>query len=779
MRTQSFFALLLLAALDAPLPAAPSRWTLWYDRPAEGWTEALPVGNGHLGAMVFGGVADERIQFNEDTLWVGGPHDYTHPGAAEVLPELRRLLFDGKQAEAERLAMERFMSLPLGQMPYQPTGDLHIQRAAAAPATDYRRELDLDAAVATTSWREGETRYTQRVLASYPARAIVVHLEADRPGSVNFEAALSSPQADVTTEVRGDTLILRGRARDFEAGRSGGVVPGQVRFEVRMRACVEGGQAVGTDKALEVRGADAATLVVVAATSYVNAGDVSADPAARCDAMLALSAEKPFAKLLEEHQDDHRALFRRIAMDLGGGQSAELPTDRRVLACQDQRDPDLEALVFQYGRYLLIASSRPGSQPATLQGIWNESLAPPWDSKYTCNINTEMNYWPAEVTNLAECHEPLFAALDELVASGRRTAQVHYGCRGWVLHHNFDLWRGTAPINHSNHGIWPTGGAWLCQHLWWHYLYGGDREFLAQRAYPVMKEASLFFVDYLVEDPVYGKGWLVSGPSNSPERGGLVMAPAMDHQIIRSLFASTAEAARILGVDDDLRRQLLEMHGRVAPDKIGEFGQIQEWLYRDDPKTDHRHVSHLWALFPGEAITPDTPDLFAAAKQSLLMRGDGGTGWSMAWKVNFWARMLDGDHARLMLGNLLRLTDSPLTKYRGGGVYPNLFDAHPPFQIDGNFGATSGIAEMLLQSHRRAADGSYAIDLLPALPSAWPDGQVEGLCARGGVEVALAWQGGTLQRATLRSARGGTFTVRAGGKTASITLTAGEPQEWK
>jgi alpha-L-fucosidase 2 len=743
---------------------------LWYAEPARAWTHALPVGNGRLGAMVFGGAAEARYQLNEDSLWCGRPHDYSRDGAARHLPEIRRLLFDGQQRQAEQLAMEHFMSWPLRQVPYQPFGDLRLSFPGHEEAEDYHRELDLDTAIATTTYRVDGVTYTRQTFASFPDQVVVVRLWCDEPGSLRFAATLTSPNEDVRTRKVDDrTLAISGRARDFRMQGAETPIPGAVRFEGRCQIRIRGGQATVDDKQIRVEGANAATLVIAMATNVRTYKDLSADPGQRCDEVLRKAAEKTPRQLRDTHMADHQALFRRVTLNLGPANTAELPTDQRVLRFAEREDPQLAALFFQYGRYLMIASSRAGGQPANLQGLWNESTSPPWDSKYTVNINTEMNYWLTEPTNLAECGRPLFDALAEIAESGRSTAKKHYDASGWVLHHNFDLWRGTAPINASNHGIWPTGGAWLCQHLWWHYVYGGDEQFLRDRAYPLMKGAAEFFVGYLIEDPRSDQRWLISGPSNSPEIGGLVMGPTMDHQIIRELFANTAEAARVLDVDEEFARKIDALRVRIAPNRIGRHGQLQEWLEdKDDPKNDHRHVSHLWGLFPGREITIDTPELLKAARQSLIFRGDGGTGWSRAWKINFWARLLDGDHAHLMLRNLLTLTDSPLTDYKGGGVYANLFDAHPPFQIDGNFGATSGITEMLMQSHRRVAEGRYIIELLAALPSAWPEGRVSGLRARGGFTLDIAWKNGMLSEAYIKGSGDNSCIVRYGHKTVQI-----------
>jgi len=752
--------------------------SLWYDEPASVWTEALPVGNGRLGAMVYGGKENETIQFNEDTLWSGQPHDYAHEGAHEYLGQLRRLLWEGRQDEAHELGDEHFMSQPFRQTAYLPFGNILLNFPGHESASDYQRRLDIEEALSTVSYKVEGVQFKREVFASRPGQTLAIRLEASGKGNLTFTAGLDSPHSKYHVSVDGDHIILKGKANNYHQGRDRNGYPypeSRLTFEARLKVEQEGGKYNKKESSIEVVGAKRAILYLVAATSFVSYNDISGNPQKRCRNYLANLEGRSYEKLKAEHIKDFKSLFNRVTLDLGSSEITKRPTDERLVSFTKDEDPAMVTLLFQYGRYLLISSSRPESQPANLQGIWNDKMEPPWGSKYTLNINAEMNYWPAEVTNLSECAAPLISMVDDLSETGQNVAKEHYDLSGWVVHHNTDIWRGAAPINGANHGIWVTGGAWLSQHLWWRYQYTGNKEFLRNRAYPILKEASRFFTDYLVPYPENPE-WLVSGPSNSPEIGGLVMGPTMDHQIIRNLFSNTIEAAEILGIDEDFAAELKEKHDRIAPNQIGRLGQLQEWLEDvDDPDEQHRHVSHLWGLHPGNEIHPlTTPKLADASKVTLSHRGDGGTGWARAWKINFWARLLDGDHAFLLLKNLMEPSRSQETDYQdSGGLYFNLFDAHPPFQIDGNFGATSGIIEMLLQSHLRDENGDFYQDLLPALPSRLSSGKISGIKGRGGFEISLNWEDGQLISAKVKSLRGNKLNLRYNGQTVSKETTTG------
>jgi alpha-L-fucosidase 2 len=893
---------------------------LRYNQPAVKWTDALPIGNGIIGAMVFGGIEQDRIQFNEETLWTGAPREYARPGAAKYLDTIRQLIFTGKQEEAEALAGEKFMGLQSGegkklewkeqmkslkgmkgnpalenfddskwktmevpsyegweaigfegldgavwfraafnlppdwvgknivldlnrirdhdftyvngklvgtmesnearkyiiphqhlhagkntlailvlnyfdkggiagykdttrhigiypegeseqskqslngrwkyfiqndepppplryQAEYQPFGDLWLNFKNVSAAADYKRELDITNAIATTSYVLNGVNYKREYFVSQPNQALAVNLTADKKGSINFEITINSPHKySSVKKIDEKTIALSLKVRN-----------GALRGESYVQVKLKNGRSVIKEGKIVVSNADEATVYVTAGTNYKNYKDVTANPIAVCTAALKTIAGKTYGQIKEAHIKEYQKYFNTFSINLGRSENEKLPTDERIEKFASSRDPSFVALYLQYGRYLLISSSRPGTRPANLQGIWNDLLAPPWGSKYTTNINAEMNYWPAELLNLSPLHEPLFTMITELAEAGKKTARLHYNAPGWVLHHNTDLWRGTAPINASNHGIWVTGGAWLCHHLWERYQFTQNKNFLKNKAYPIMKEAAVFFNSFLITDPK--TGWLISAPSNSPEQGGLVAGPTMDHQIIRDLFKNVIAASELLNVDESFRNTLKEKYKRLAPNQIGRYGQLQEWLQDvDDTTNKHRHVSHLWGQYPGNEINWDeTPELMKAARQSLIYRGDAATGWSLGWKINFWARFKDGDHAF----KLIQMLMSPAKG--GAGSYPNLFDAHPPFQIDGNFGGAAGIGELLVQSHTKY------IDILPALPSALHLGEVKGICARGGFVLDIKWKNNQLEHLTIMSKAGQPLLLRYNGKEINIT----------
>ncbi|AEV99916.1 alpha-L-fucosidase [Niastella koreensis] len=892
---------------------------LWYQQPAATWTDALPLGNGRLGAMVFGGVGEEHLQLNEETLWSGRPRSYSHPGAAQYLQPMRQLLAEGKQAESEAMGEKYFMGLkapddsayelqkdtwfrsvraqiepagvtyndnnwPAMQLPtpegwervglegtdgslwfrtsfnvpakwlgknlvldlgrirdldytyvngqlvghdegiskkrkytipasalkegkntvaiqvinffdkggftgvkgtartlvvypeggdvdtvslgntwkyfiqndappalpryeadYLPFGDLYFRFAHGNNSSDYQRSLDLDNAISTVSYTANGVSYNREYFISAPHQCVVMHVTASKPGALSLQAVLNTPHKKyVVKKIDDHTLSL-----------SLEVSNGVLKAVGYLYATATGGRLTVNDTAINLQQATEVNFYLVAATSFKNYKDVSGDPVAACKAALARVKGVPYASIKTAHLNEYHKLFETFSFTVPAGKNSGLPTNERIRQFNMKDDAALVPLFLMYSRYLLISSSRPGTQPANLQGIWNDLLTPPWGSKYTTNINLEMNYWTAEVLNLSTCTQPLFNMINELAVAGHQTAKDHYNAPGWVLHHNTDLWRGTAPINASNHGIWVTGAAWLTLHIWEHFLYTQDTAFLRAQ-YPNLQGAAQFFEHFLVKDPK--TGYLISTPSNSPEHGGLVAGPTMDHQIIRELFRNCSAAAAVLKTDAAFAERLKTLIPQIAPNKIGKHNQLQEWMEDiDDVNDQHRHISHLWGVFPGTDITWKDSAMMKAARQSLIYRGDGGTGWSLSWKVNVWARFKEGDHALLMVRNLFTPAMDDNGRERGG-LYNNLFDAHPPFQIDGNFGASSGIAEMIMQSH------TGVIELLPALPGELPDGEVKCMCARGGFVLDISWKQGRLNHLKVVSKNGNTCHLKYGAK---------------
>lgn len=764
-----FFSLLVL--LGVTVVSAQPQHILWYNKPAAHWNEALPIGNARLGAMLFSAPGSDRLQLNEETIWAGRPNNNANSEAKEWLPKVRELVWQGKYKEATDMANDHVMpSLDKNMnkgMPYQPFGDMIISSPTIGEYSNYYRELSLDSARSVVTFMADGVNYKREYIASLADNVILVHLTADKPGKITFSATFNTPQQDAVLMTEDDGIKLMGTSGWHEGQK------GKILFTGRASAKTKGGKYSAYDGALHVTNADEATIYIAIATNFKKYNDVSGDDKALSKQTLAAAMMKTFEQIKAEHTKKYKSLYDRVSLTLGKTRTLNsLPTDLRIENFKNTGDLELAETYFQFGRYLLICTSQPGSQPPTLQGIWNDKMLPSWDSKYTCNINAEMNYWQSEVGNLSELTAPLFSMIEDLTETGHETARIVYGADGWVLHHNTDLWRITGAVDRAASGLWPTGAAWLCQHLWEHYLYTGDKEFL-RKVYSQIEGAARFFNQILVREPK-SNAWVIC-PSLSPEnehaghKATIAGGVTMDNQLLFDLFTHYLQATEILAKDgsastasdsNTLADSIASKLSGLLPLQTGSWGQLQEWMDDwDNPKDDHRHVSHLYGMYPSNQISPyRTPQLASAARTSLIHRGDPSTGWSMGWKVCLWARLLDGNHAWKLIGDQMTLIRPQLSNVvvkTGGGTYPNLLDAHPPFQIDGNFGCAAGIAEMLLQSH----DGF--VNILPAIPDAWTDGEVKGLKARGGFEIGISWADGKVQEVSVQSALGGNLRIRS------------------
>ncbi|MDR7211740.1 glycoside hydrolase family 95 protein [Flavobacterium piscis] len=726
---------------------------LWYKSGAGTvWENALPIGNGFQGAMVYGNVEKEIFQLNEATVWSGSPNRNDNPNAKQSLDEIRKLLFQKEYKKAEKLINENIITKKSHGQMFQPVGNLELSFSDQQAFKDYYRELDIEKAVTKTTYKVNGITYTREAFTSFPDRVLAIKISADKPGKLSFTAAFTSEHKKQDISVNGNNeLSLSGTTSDHEG------VEGKVKFNALAKFKVKGGRINAIGNSIKIEGADSVLIYVSIATNFINYNDISGNETVLAKSFLDNAFDKSYDQMKKNHIAYYQKYFKRVQLDLGTTAASKLPTDERLANFRNVSDPSFVSLYYQYGRYLLISSSQPGGQPANLQGIWNHSMSPAWDSKYTININTEMNYWPAEKTNLSEMHQPLLKMVQELAQTGKETASVMYGARGWMAHHNTDIWRINGAVDGATWGVWNAGGGWLSQHLWEHYLYTGDKEYL-ESVYEVLKGAADFYADFLVKDPT--NGWLVVAPGNSPENSpaahqgsAMTAGSTMDNQIVFDVFSSVIKASEVLGKNKQYADSLRNLRNMLPPMQIGKHNQLQEWLDDvDDPKDNHRHISHLYGLYPSNQISAyRTPELFAAARNTLLQRGDISTGWSMGWKVNWWAKMQDGNHAFKLIKDQL----TPVGVNEGGGTYNNLFDAHPPFQIDGNFGCTSGITEMFVQS------SDEAIHILPALPDQWTSGRVTGLKTRGGFEIVdLVWENSKLKKLVVKSQLGGNLRLR-------------------